>query len=645
MAELKNMQLKGRTSYAKWWPQVEWKARDDGVWNLVDPDGPDAPAYNTSPPAPPPTISELKAQLDELRASAHKEACNEWDARQPAPDPNTKPKAPLPATFEDVKAEHTALLQDYTVASNVHKTRSEQQSRFLTWLTKTVDPDIWVATIAALQARTSFPLGSSSGTPSSVGTLSPAQHHGSIQEILRSLKRQYAPSSTTVVSTVRETYKKVLADGAKGAVNQERWYSEWRSAYENAKLHNIPEIQGSPAIKDFLDCVARKMQPKWGADELLAFFKNDELGMPTFTLDQYGILFSRMAFESSKAKSGTGISVFATLGERRDASPERRADSETTSGSESKSKKEHKECPCNPLGKQYHIWKPEKCARVELAITGSCTRENKPELTEERCAEIKKVLLTPKWKDLRAELEKKHGIKVQNKAVASSGGSSKKTESQSKLPEGSLTFPVLDPMLFMGAPGLGVFSTLDFSRHPLSESTLLDNCGAPHVVNDVRMLDEGTFVKERPGRTVEAGSSSLPIIGRGTRTIKSILNGKNGKADLILRDVAVVEGFHVNIVSEALLRKKGAWYHGFDGTLRIGDEHENSVLLQTTRVHNVVFIEYKPLSTYSNAPFEVPTSAGGVLLYPTLERQVRESFRRSRKYLLPRSDTEERWHA
>ena len=272
------------------------------------------------------------------------------------------------------------------------------------------------------------------GTLSSIGTLTPTQDHGSIQEILRSLKRQYAPSSTTVISTVRETYKKVLADGAKGAVNQERWYSEWRLVYENAKLHNIPEIQGSPAIKDFLDCVARKMQPKWGADELLAFFKNDELGLPTFTLDQYGILFSRIAFESSKAKSRTGISIFATLSERRDASLEPQAKSEMASGSESKSRSksksnERRECPCNPLNKEYHPWKPLTCARVEIAITGSTSHPRKPELSEERCTEIRKALLTPKWKELRVELEQKHGIKIQNKAMANSSESSKKTGS------------------------------------------------------------------------------------------------------------------------------------------------------------------------------------------------------------------------
>jgi hypothetical protein len=71
-------------------------------------------------------------------------------------------------------------------------------------------------------------------------------------------------------------------------------------------------------------------------------------------------------------------------------------------------------------------------------------------------------LLTPKWKDLQAELEKKHGIKVQNKAMARSGRSSKKTDSQSKLLESNLTFLVLDPILFMGALGLEVYSTLDF---------------------------------------------------------------------------------------------------------------------------------------------------------------------------------------
>jgi hypothetical protein len=71
------------------------------------------------------------------------------------------------------------------------------------------------------------------------------------------------------------------------------------------------------------------------------------------------------------------------------------------------------------------------------------------------------------------------------------------------------------------------------------------------------MLNEGTFIKELPRRTVEARSSSLPVIGHGTCTIKSILNGKNSKVDLVLRNVVIIEGFHVNIMFKALLHKKG----------------------------------------------------------------------------------------
>jgi hypothetical protein len=192
---------------------------------------------------------------------------------------------------------------------------------------------------------------------------------------------------------------------------------------------------------------------------------------------------------------------------------------------------------------------------------------------------------------------------------------------------------VLDLNLFLGALGLGVYLTLDFSRHPLLESTLLDNCGVTHVMNDVYMLDKGTFVKERLRRAVKARTSSLPIIGRDTRTIKSILNGKNGKVDLVLRDVTVIEGFHVNIVFKALLCKKGAWYHGYDNTLRIKDEYESNVLLIITRIYNIVFIEYKPLLTYLNALFTIPISIRGVLMYLTLERKIKESFKRSKKYL------------
>ncbi len=71
------------------------------------------------------------------------------------------------------------------------------------------------------------------------------------------------------------------------------------------------------------------------------------------------------------------------------------------------------------------------------------------------------------------------------------------------------------------------------------------------------MLNKGMFIKERPRYIVKAGTSSLLIISYSTRIIKSILNGKNNKVNLILNNIVVIKGFYINIISKALLYKKG----------------------------------------------------------------------------------------
>ena len=91
-------------------------------------------------------------RITETRTTTYKEAVNVWESENQVNtrDITTKPKSPQPATFENVKVEYTTLLQDYTITSNIYKTRSELQSRFLSWLTKTVDSDIWTAIITTL---------------------------------------------------------------------------------------------------------------------------------------------------------------------------------------------------------------------------------------------------------------------------------------------------------------------------------------------------------------------------------------------------------------------------------------------------------------------------------------------------------------
>ena len=76
-------------------------------------------------------------------------------------------------------------------------------------------------------------------------------------------------------------------------------------------------------------------------------------------------------------------------------------------------------------------------------------------------------------------------------------------------------------------------------------------------------------------------------------------------ADLILKDVVVVEGFYVNIISEACLYMLGVWYNGFDYLLCFGSEKENMVVKHLKCIYNLVFLKYKPLFTYSNTLFKI----------------------------------------
>jgi hypothetical protein len=116
---------------------------------------------------------------------------------------------------------------------------------------------------------------------------------------------------------------------------------------------------------------------------------------------------------------------------------------------------------------------------------------------------------------------------------------------------------VLDLNFFLRALRLKVYLILDFSRYPLLKSTLLDNYSITHVINNVYILNKGTFIKECLKHIIKARTSSFLIINHNTYTIKSILNEKNGKVNLVLRDVAIIKGFYMNIVFKALLYKKG----------------------------------------------------------------------------------------
>jgi hypothetical protein len=78
-----------------------------------------------------------------------------------------------------------------------------------------------------------------------------------------------------------------------------------------------------------------------------------------------------------------------------------------------------------------------------------------------------------------------------------------------------------------------------------------------HLINSKDLLELGSFVKALFNKYVEAGSSSLLILGRSIKVIKKAINGAIGLniKDLYLSDIIIIKGFYINIVSEARLNK------------------------------------------------------------------------------------------
>jgi hypothetical protein len=69
----------------------------------------------------------------------------------------------------------------------------------------------------------------------------------------------------------------------------------------------------------------------------------------------------------------------------------------------------------------------------------------------------------------------------------------------------------------------------------------------------------GLFVKSKSDNTIKIGISRLDIKGRGERIIKNCLAGSNSPniVNLRLSNIAVIEDFYINIISEALLLRIG----------------------------------------------------------------------------------------
>ncbi|TXB98079.1 hypothetical protein FocTR4_00017044 [Fusarium oxysporum f. sp. cubense] len=506
--------------------------------------------------------------------------------------PPTKPST------GDLKIFYEAYLSALPHLQRQHRQRATEYSRIMAHITESVDSSILTTVLS--QVKEDHPKGYT------------------IRQLLRGLKEDLAPSISTTIREITQRYLKVLDDASKARQSPEQWLQRWQEAYAQARPYEIPEILGNPGVDRFLEAVEKRIAPSWAESERNALLKKEKANEETSLTE----LASELRAVIRRTPVGRGYAVHATLGNRSDKP------------------KKHVNCPCK---RENHWWKAEECALLIYAVTGTAPRHVKKP-SDGELDRMRKELDKPFWKWLKPKVLR-NGGEASSPAQGNPGSSAY---------PGNLINFILSPYILAEAErNIQLHTAHKGPLHPLTRSTLLDTCGATHLVNSIAMLEKNSFIPTY-GDYVEAGDTSFPILGKGTRVIHKIVNGPSGTKtqSLTLSDVVVVEGFHTNIVSEALLRTSGAWYSGFDCSLRWGNPQESVVLIQLQRKYNVLILQFKPISAYS--PIDRPMLEGvipisnEVVLWrdsaSVMQFFAARAWRSSRDTRKPRDDGEALWH-
>jgi hypothetical protein len=117
---------------------------------------------------------------------------------------------------------------------------------------------------------------------------------------------------------------------------------------------------------------------------------------------------------------------------------------------------------------------------------------------------------------------------------------------------------ILDPVLLYKINNY-IFVIIEYRPYLLLDLILFNNYSTLYLVNSKDLIIISTFRSSSLNNIVEVGTQSIPIVSYKTRLIKGILNRLNSLkiVNLKLLNIIVVKGFYINIISKALLFKKG----------------------------------------------------------------------------------------
>jgi len=356
-----DIRLTNRRSFPAWYAELKINSTFRNIWHLVNPDAPEAPHLLSAEPPPPLTIDQIIEQSNIERNTP----LAIWDADgRPEAEKGARPRAPRPARFDDIKEEYSFRLKEYSVKQSNWSTQSSRYQNIWDWVRRTVEPALLAPHLELLVS----------------------QQRLSLQNVVRALREKFQPSEDNTREQVREDYNRILDRGRIGRESPIAWINDWYQALARAQTYRVAEVEGFLAIKDFLQVVAAKFIPIWGAQQLALVIEANALGEPVRTLEQYGRIFEALIQQNERSS----LAIFASLAGRSDS--------------------QGHSCPCKETRAEKHPWKPVDCSILELATTGSCTRKLDPQPTDEQLKAVRERLAKG-YEKLYGQLEKKGWMK------------------------------------------------------------------------------------------------------------------------------------------------------------------------------------------------------------------------------------------
>ncbi|KAK6592633.1 reverse transcriptase domain protein [Botrytis cinerea] len=633
-----SIHLVTRGHWTKWFLQLQHLCVSKGIWKDVKPTrekiapltpgstpedskdfiriNPDyADDWLTKDPPHLIEISELIKRNDAMNTEKYNRSLEHHKAHSKDDEGDEKmqlPPTPSPCTFQDISAEYSALQGEYRSKRDTYNLMHKSYQDVYQWITETVDSSHLMEITIENDNSTALPL----------------------RMIILKLHDKLAPTLTTAKSAVAQEYRNVLQQAVLGRSDPIKWHNDWTKAYTNAKAYHV-EVDDDLALINFLQAVGTRMLPTWSSAMLIQIETNNQLGLPNYSLKQYGDIFGGLAYQDSLSPKGKGI--FSTLSPSTNKLSNQAVKPREFRGKE-KDYRRHSDpyrCPCraeadwkNNGSDSKHLAKD--CEILQYVFTGKTGSLKTPNLSVKECNDIRHRAKDERWNSIRKIWGNKNWIP-----------SSVATSSTNPIDPGAR----FNACLIQGQLGRGIYNTMESTPHPLTQCTVFDTGGAMHLVNDISLLDGQEYTPSPSSDYVESGTTRIPIIGRGTRTIKGITTRPDSEpnGDLILSNVAYIPGFHVNIVSETKLREAGLWFLGIDSTLRYGTLNNNSIVIQCIRKDNLLFLEYKPFSSYSQSLMNIPVNPS-ILMCPTINKKINRSFRKSYDPPKPREDSAELWH-